>query len=432
MWLLKYATTLAGLATHLPIAAEATVLTHGLRSPAAGWEVTRRVGHLLDLRSGLPWICVGLVEQAALAGRVIDLSVAAERATQENLANLVLAPTAQLIIAPALIAVAMPTAAVAATPGGRDWLLNLAADHSDLAQHAVSWFSAGALADVELGLAGLGLDPGLALASDGSTIRFAQGLALVGEAAGDRASKLQVGTVTTQGSAGRLDLPTLVAGVDDCYPEPGRDEGVVRVQRLTGPDGARSWVVQIPGTQNWTYGRPGNPFDLRGDILALAGRRPPGGDLVLAALAEAGARPGEPVLLVGHSQGGIIATQLASDPAVLSRYNITHVVTAGAPVGNSRPPSVVRILALESSDDLTPSLDGVPNPSAPNWITVLGPGEEGRDLGTAHGAANYARLAGRFAADGSGGSWLNGAQAFFGPEVRVDGSVTVRGTQVYG
>lgn len=52
--------------------------------------------------------------------------------------------------------------------------------------------------------------------------------------------------------------------------------------------------------------------------------------MVAEAMRQAGIGKDEPVALIGHSQGGIVAATLASDWA--EEYTIEHVVTAGSPV----------------------------------------------------------------------------------------------------
>ena len=47
--------------------------------------------------------------------------------------------------------------------------------------------------------------------------------------------------------------------------------------------------------------------------------------MVLEAMERAGIGKGEPVALIGHSQGGIVAAAIASDMA--DRYTFEHVVT---------------------------------------------------------------------------------------------------------
>jgi pimeloyl-ACP methyl ester carboxylesterase len=78
------------------------------------------------------------------------------------------------------------------------------------------------------------------------------------------------------------------------------------------------------------------------------------------------------VLLVGHSQGGLVAVNAARDAVNSGRFRITHVVTAGAPIGLTvgTVPARVRVLALENSRDVVPHLDGRANPDRPNVTTA--------------------------------------------------------------
>ena len=119
------------------------------------------------------------------------------------------------------------------------------------------------------------------------------------------------GSTATHGFRGAADL--VAAGE-------GLDGGRVRVVEVVRGDGGSAWVVVVPGTQEWSPRAGANPFDLTTDVRALTG------DATLAAAGVAAALdvvrgpgrvavdPGDPVVLVGHSQGGILAAALASDP----------------------------------------------------------------------------------------------------------------------
>ena len=69
--------------------------------------------------------------------------------------------------------------------------------------------------------------------------------------------------------------------------------------------------------------------------------------------------PHTEVMLVGHSEGGIVAVDAARDAAASGRFRITHVVTAGSPVGDlaGELPTTVQLLALENTADVVPALD---------------------------------------------------------------------------
>jgi pimeloyl-ACP methyl ester carboxylesterase len=148
--------------------------------------------------------------------------------------------------------------------------------------------------------------------------------------------------------------------------------GVVRIERITGPDGRRSWLVAVPGVQSWGAVAGHNPFDLTSAVGAMAGRRSAPAVEVTRALEAVGAARDEPVLLAGHSLGGMVACGLAADPAFRARFRVTHVVTAGSPVALFRIPPKVRVLSLEHEEDVVPSLDGRDNPDSATWVSVRG------------------------------------------------------------
>ncbi len=151
----------------------------------------------------------------------------------------------------------------------------------------------------------------------------------------------------------------------------GEEDGPVRirVQGVCGPHG-RAWVVYLPGTADWNPITRDDPFDVTGDVVAMARRRTAAGAAALAAMRRAGIPRGEPVMLVGHSQGGMIAAALSSDPGTRREFTITHLVTVGSPVAEYPVPAEVSVLSLEHDDDLVPDLDGADNPDRASWITV--------------------------------------------------------------
>jgi hypothetical protein len=145
--------------------------------------------------------------------------------------------------------------------------------------------------------------------------------------------------------------------------------GSVAVTRLDHPDGTRSWLVSVPGTQDWMVGGA-NPMDQQSNVELLAGQPAAASELTLAAMEQAGIAPGEPVMLAGHSQGGMTAMALAGSVAVTSRFAITHVLTAGAPVAGMTSRPGIQVLSVEHSTDAVPALDGSVNPDTPDRTTV--------------------------------------------------------------
>lgn len=150
----------------------------------------------------------------------------------------------------------------------------------------------------------------------------------------------------------------------------GTDGGSVRVQQVRGADGGRAWIVAVPGTRDWSPLPSATPLDLTGNVHALAGHRTAAVNAVAEAMRAAGVAPAEPVLLAGHSQGGLVAARFAADPDLRKRFAVTTVVTAGAPIALAGIPRDVAVLALEHAEDPVPRLDGAANPDRPTWVTV--------------------------------------------------------------
>jgi hypothetical protein len=148
--------------------------------------------------------------------------------------------------------------------------------------------------------------------------------------------------------------------------------GAIDVTTITGPDGRRRAIVDIPGTKTWDPGGSRDVTSLATNARAVLGAPTTYAAGVLLALGRAGVRADEPVLLVGHSQGGMVAVEVAATARRTGLFDVTHVVTAGSPIGRTvgALPSTVDVLALENSTDVVPHLDAVANPDRPNVTTV--------------------------------------------------------------
>lgn len=210
----------------------------------------------------------------------------------------------------------------------------------------------------------------------------------------------------------------LLRQVHALYPHPddhpglgtGGVPGTVGVQQLDHADGSRTWVVAVPGTEDWSPVPGPNPFDLTSNFDLVGGT---GGDAlrtVVEAMEQAGVAPGEPVVLAGHSQGGIVAATLAADPDLAERFTVAAVVTAGTPASGIDLPPGVPALHLEHAPDYVPTLDGAATAATPDRTTVLvdlasSPDPDDRSAAaspvSAHGVDVYARTAARLAGAGA-------------------------------
>lgn len=151
---------------------------------------------------------------------------------------------------------------------------------------------------------------------------------------------------------------------------PDPQTGAFSIIKTTYSDGTCSYQVILPGTQQWTAGQS-NPQDLLTNLQANAGASDDYSQLVVAAMTKAGIKSTDPVCIYGHSQGGIVATNLTANAQVRARFNIVATATAGSPTGNSVIPPGTQYLSMENADDIVPSLDGKAPVSATNRTNVV-------------------------------------------------------------
>ncbi|MDN4161361.1 hypothetical protein [Nocardioides abyssi] len=306
-----------------------------------------------------------------------------------------LLPAAVPVLLPALPALVVAGPLLA--PVVDDLLTDVVADHPDLAQHLVN--GGGGLLDGLL-LAGL-------LARLARSPRLPRDLeaaaAAVAAAYGDpgrgRAERLWPLRAVRQPRG----LGDLLADLDEVH-RTGPD-GTIEVRTATAPDGSVRHVVHLPGTDDMTtlpWTRDEDARDLATNLLLLAGLDNPYQQGVLEALGQAGVGPGEPVLLVGHSQGGMVAAALlAADGPVA----VTDVVTAGSPTAHldGFPPGT-HALSLEHRGDLVPLLDGEDNRDRPEQTTVRFDDGPSSGVADAHGTDRYVAAAAALDASVAAGS----------------------------
>ncbi|MGY4644066.1 hypothetical protein [Cellulomonas sp. URHB0016] len=148
---------------------------------------------------------------------------------------------------------------------------------------------------------------------------------------------------------------------------PGTPDGAITIQRLDHPDGARSWAVEIPGTETWDLDAD-VPTDLTTNLRLMAGLPDDMSGAVIEAMRQAGIPPDEPVVLAGHSQGGMVAVKVAALSVGL--FDLRAVVTAGSPDLPTTVPSGVPTLHVRHRQDVVPLTDGEPD-DASDRVVVL-------------------------------------------------------------
>lgn len=182
--------------------------------------------------------------------------------------------------------------------------------------------------------------------------------------------------------------------------------GAIQIQQV-GEKPHERYIVYIPGTDDMS------PIPQSGDLARdmetnyqlIGGLDSAYGRGIEQAMVAAGLS-GKDVMLVGHSQGGMVSTSLAADPDFNRQFNVQHVVTAGSPTAQvAHLPDSTQAIHLENRGDAVPLLDGEDNPDQPNRTTVKFD-EGSSDIGDNHGLDHYAN--GAAAADASSNGSIRG------------------------
>ena len=195
-----------------------------------------------------------------------------------------------------------------------------------------------------------------------------------------------------------VEPPAGIGDLADRVPR-GDTEAQIRIERYGTADDPR-WIVYVGGTVEFGLTAGEQPADMTSNIhgiaddsgvdaLRLAGAPSAAGErAVRLAMSEAGVQPGDPLLAVGYSGGGVIAAKLAADPEL----NVVGAVNLGGPVASAPTREGVGLLSIEHDEDLVPATGGAGHPS-PDRVTVsrsvLEPGREYEAVVPAHELARY-------------------------------------------
>lgn len=191
--------------------------------------------------------------------------------------------------------------------------------------------------------------------------------------------------------------PTSVAAmlerVGDLERQP---DATIAVQRVIGRDAVSRYVVVLTGMRQ--IATSADPEDLLGAAAALARTTTNYTRCVAQALDAARVPKGAEVVLVGHSEGGIVAMDLAGDRGFNGgRVRVAQVVAAGAPISSKAvvPGSGTRVLSIENVNDVVTHLDAVDPHSAHQTVDRLTYrfARDERDVVRSHDVLLYARQA---------------------------------------
>jgi hypothetical protein len=146
-----------------------------------------------------------------------------------------------------------------------------------------------------------------------------------------------------------------------------KDKPTIGIDLFNNSSGNQTAVVYVPGTQTFGFGEGTNPLDMASNIQAMSGSGKAASEkAVLLAIRQAGINPADEVILVGHSQGGMVAGNLAAYP---SGFIAAGLVAFGAPLAHIKNLKVP-VMAIEHVNDPVPNLSGKANPMKKNWVSV--------------------------------------------------------------
>lgn len=141
--------------------------------------------------------------------------------------------------------------------------------------------------------------------------------------------------------------PTSVATVARRLPSTERP-GAIRVERYTMPDGDKRFALYLSGTR---FGKDAGTFSLSSNLPLYAGVSSSAYESARIALQRAGAKPGDTVMVSGHSQGAMIASRIALE----KEYDVPMIVGFGNPVQADVGDGTLQV-DLRHSDDPVPLL----------------------------------------------------------------------------
>jgi hypothetical protein len=146
-----------------------------------------------------------------------------------------------------------------------------------------------------------------------------------------------------------------------------KDKPTIGVDLFDSPSGTKTALVYIPGTQTFGFGNGTNPLDMISNLQAMSSQGQAASEkAVLLAMRQAGISSSDEVILVGHSQGGMVAGNLAAHP---SGFIAAGLVAFGAPLAHIKNLKVP-VMAIEHVNDPVPNLSGKSNPMKKNWVSV--------------------------------------------------------------
>lgn len=156
-------------------------------------------------------------------------------------------------------------------------------------------------------------------------------------------------------SSSAVAPPSSFADLAQRVPPSQADAPQIRVERYVADTGKPAYIVYVGGTVDMSPKASAEPFDITSDLAGVARLDPAAVRATEQAMSDAGVSAGDTVIPVGYSQGGIVATAIATS----GEYDTPALVTFGSPTAGIDVSSDTVDVAVEHTDDLVPALGGI-------------------------------------------------------------------------
>lgn len=127
---------------------------------------------------------------------------------------------------------------------------------------------------------------------------------------------------------------------------PGEGPGGIRIERYRMRSGEQRFAVYLSGTK---LGKDAGAFGWSSNMPLYTGRSAAAYEGARIALARAGAKPGDSVIMSGHSQGAMVASRLALE----EDYDVPLLVGFGNPVQADLGPRTLQVDVRHSDDPVS-------------------------------------------------------------------------------
>ena len=136
-------------------------------------------------------------------------------------------------------------------------------------------------------------------------------------------------------------------------PHAGEPAGQIRIEKY-GVE-YPVYYVYLAGTADFGLMTGVEAWDMTSNVEAMATHNAGSVRAAVEAMREAGISADDQVILVGHSQGGLVAARIAES----EQFHVTNLVTVGAPIHKVEVPKSTQVLALEHREDPIPMISGI-------------------------------------------------------------------------